>query len=481
MTRQSLKHDHPDDEVLAASIHGDVDDVLESVLISHLDQCPACCDRLQHLAADPTSCERITQSLSRECLAARSTDFADHGTGNLADFAVTFLQPSDHPDAIGRLGDYEVLSVIGQGGMGIVLKGFQVELNRPVALKVMSPHLATLAIARQRFMREALATAAIVHPNVMPILSVSESSARLPFLVMPFVACHSLQQRLAADGPLPMEECLRIGVQVSAGLSAAHKQGLVHRDVKPANILLERGIERAMLTDFGLARAADDASVTRSGVIAGTPGYMSPEQARGEPIDARSDLFSLGSVLYAMASGVAPFRGETSYGILRKITDHSHRPLHMTAPSIPGWYETLVDRLLCKDAVDRFASANQVQSLLESCLVHVQQPGADLPPELKPRKRKRRLVIVCGFLLAVLCLPVIVWVAYSQLRYAPPPDAISDAERPVPSNPIWTAPVDPIDEDLRSLSDEIDALSQRVSSPSAEVPFSVPEVEGESR
>ncbi len=481
MSKPTFRRDHPDDDVLVASIHGDVDDVLESAVISHLDQCPACCDRLQHLAADPASCERITQSLGRESLATRSTELAEHGTGNLADFAVTFLQPSDHPDAIGRLGDYEVLSVIGQGGMGIVLKGFQVELNRPVALKVMSPHLATLAIARQRFMREALATAAIVHPNVMPILSVSESSAQLPFLVMPFVACHSLQQRLDADGPLPMEECLRIGVQVSSALAAAHKQGLVHRDVKPANILLERGIERAMLTDFGLARAADDATVTRSGVIAGTPGYMSPEQARGEPIDARSDLFSFGSVLYAMASGVAPFRGETSYGILRKITDHPHRPLRMLTPSIPAWYETLVDKLLGKDAVDRFDNANQVQLILESCLVHVQQPGADLPPELKPRKRKRRLAIVCGLVLAVLCLPVIVLVTYSQLSYGPAPDALPAVEKTVLIDLVWTAPVDPIDEELRSLRDEIDAMSQRVSSPSVEVPFSVPEVEGKSR
>ncbi|TWT73940.1 serine/threonine-protein kinase [Allorhodopirellula solitaria] len=260
----------------------------------------------------------------------------------------------------------------------------------------------------------------MLDPETRPSLIVrlrdpGDQSARLPFLVMPFVACHSLQQRLDADGRLPMEECLRIGLQVSSALAAAHKQGLVHRDVKPANSLLERGTERAMLTDFGLARAADDVTVTRSGVIAGTPGYMSPEQARGEPIDVRSDLFSLGTVLYTMASGVAPFRRETSYGILRKITDHPHRPLRMAEPSIPAWYETLVDRLLSKKASDRFTDADQVQSLLESCLVHVQQPGMNVPPELQP------------------------------------------------------------------LRDEIDALSQRVSSPSEEVPFSVPEVEGESR
>jgi len=189
-----------------------------------------------------------------------------------------------------------------------------------VAVKLMAPHLAASGSARRRFTREARAAAAIVHPHVMPIHSVN-SSGRLPYLVMPCVACESLQQRINREGPLELKEILRISSRIAAGLAAAHAQGLVHRDVKPANILLEKGVDRVMLTDFGLARAVDDASLTKTGVIAGTPQYMSPEQARGEAIDHRSDLFSLGSVMYAMCTGRPPFRAETSYGILRRITD----------------------------------------------------------------------------------------------------------------------------------------------------------------
>src|SRR5262249_18040637 len=148
--------------------------------------------------------------------------------------------------------------------------------------------------ARRRFTREGRAAAAVSHDHVITIHAV-EDSGPLPYIVMQLVAGASLQERIDRAGPLPLVEVLRIGRQTAAGLAAAHAQGLVHRDVKPANILLENGIERVKLTDFGLARAADDASLTQSGAIAGTPAFMSPEQAEGKPIDHRSDLFSLGS------------------------------------------------------------------------------------------------------------------------------------------------------------------------------------------
>ncbi|MEZ6113066.1 MAG: serine/threonine-protein kinase [Pirellulaceae bacterium] len=170
------------------------------------------------------------------------------------------------------------------------------------------------------FSREAQAAAAVVHPHVVAIHAVS-AEARPPFLVMPYLRGMSLQRRIDEHGPLSVAEVLRIGAQTASGLAAAHAQGLVHRDIKPANILLEEGVERVAITDFGLARAIDDATTTRSGVIAGTPQYMSPEQARGEAIDHRSDLFSLGSVMYAMCTGRSPFRAETTFGILRRITD----------------------------------------------------------------------------------------------------------------------------------------------------------------
>ena len=204
--------------------------------------------------------------------------------------------------------------------MGIVLKGHDSELNRPVAIKMLAAHLAHSGAARQRFAREGSAAAAVVHEHVVAIYNV-ESDGAVPFLVMQYVPGRSLQSRVDEDGPLAVDEMLRIGVQAAAGLAAAHRQGLVHRDVKPSNILLEDTVERAVLTDFGLARAMDDASLTQTGVVAGTPHYMSPEQATGQPIDHRSDLFSLGSVLYFMAAGRPPFRA----GHIGRVEPHLPR------------------------------------------------------------------------------------------------------------------------------------------------------------
>src|SRR5262249_4202773 len=149
----------------------------------------------------------------------------------------------------------------------------------------------------------------------------------------------------------------------------------VHRDVKPANILLENGIERVKLTDFGLARAIDDHSLTQSGVIAGTPLYMSPEQAAGEPLDHRSDLFSLGSVLYALCTGRPPFRAVGTLAVLRRVIDDTPRPIPEVNPEIPGWLCDLIARLHAKNPADRFGSAQEVADLLGQHLAHVQQPG----------------------------------------------------------------------------------------------------------
>lgn len=213
----------------------------------------------------------------------------------------------------------------------------------------------------------------------MAIHSVNPN-AKLPYLVMPYVACQSLQERLDQQGPLDVKDVLRIGMQAAFGLSAAHAQGLVHRDVKPANILLETNVDRVLLTDFGLARAVDDATLTRTGIIAGTPQYMSPEQANGDAVDHRSDLFSLGAVLYAMCTGRPPFRADTTFGILRRIRETAPRPIREINPEIPQWIERIVMKLLAKDVAERFGSAVEVATLLEQSLAHVQQPtSVDLP------------------------------------------------------------------------------------------------------
>ena len=308
-----------------------------------------------------------------------------------ADFVLAHLEPSDNPAMLGRLGHYEILEIIGQGGMGVVLKGYDRELNRYVAVKVLAPHLAASGAARQRFSREAQAAAAIVHPNVLAIHAV-ESSSALPYLVMPLVSGETLQQRIDREGPLDLKDILRITLQAAQSLAAAHSQGLVHRDVKPANILLDGSVDRVLLSDFGLARAVDDATLTRSGVIAGTPHYMSPEQARGDAVDSRSDLFSLGSVLFAMSTGRPPFRAETPLGIARRIDDAEARPVHEINEDLPAWLDVVRARLMARSPDDRFSSAAEVAELLEQCLAHVQQPtAAPLPALLSQQLQRARM------------------------------------------------------------------------------------------
>src|SRR5262249_16268978 len=223
------------------------------------------------------------------------------------------------PGSLGRFGRYEVLEVLGRGSSATVLKALDPGLHRVVAVKVLAPVLAASGVARQRFLREARAAAAVRDEHVVAPHAVEE--APLPYLVMEYVAGQTLQQKLDHSGPLPLREILRIGVQVARGLAAVHAQGLVHRDLKPANILLENGIERVKITDFGLARVVSDAQISQPGTVLGTPTYMSPEQAQGETIDQRSDLFSLGSVLYALCTGKPPFRGADTQAVLRRVID----------------------------------------------------------------------------------------------------------------------------------------------------------------
>ena len=379
----------------------------EADLQHHLDDCDACRERLERTAADASVWNEAREFFASGALHGSSKDSSeDHeeaaqGSQRIRQ-VLDSLGPTDDPESLGRIGGYEVTGVVGAGGMGVVLKAHDRSLDRIVAIKVMSPHLASSGSARKRFAREAKAAAAVLHPNVIAIHSVASEDAN-PYLVMPFVRGTSLQKRIDSQGPLPLKDTLRIGAQIAAGLAAAHDQGLVHRDIKPANILLEEGVERVTITDFGLARAVDDASMTCSGVIAGTPQYMSPEQARGEPIDARSDLFSLGGVLYAMCTGRSPFRAETTYGVLHRIANDKPTPVCEVNTDVPVWLGHVIGRLMAKRPEDRFESAAQVAELLEGCLAHVQQPAAiplpDAVTALAPSK-PRRPPIVIGKLIA---------------------------------------------------------------------------------
>ncbi|MBA3314127.1 MAG: protein kinase [Planctomycetaceae bacterium] len=385
---------------------------------AHLDACSICRNELESTAAGQDFWAETSTFLQQDRLDDESVelrlneacDFTFPATEDLGVFrglnhtdrpellrVEAYFDATDDPRMLGRFGGYEIVGVVGCGGMGVVLKGYEPALDRYVAIKVLAPHLSTSGAARKRFAREARAAAAVLHENVVAIHRVAEANG-LPYLVMPYLAGESLQKRLDERGALELVEVLRIARQVAAGLAAAHAQGLVHRDIKPANVLLDNGVERVVLTDFGLARAADDASLTRSGVIAGTPQYMSPEQARGEAVDHRSDLFSLGSMMYVMCTGRLPFRAETAYGVLRRISETHPHPLRDLAPEAPLWLCDIVARLHEKNPQDRFDSAADVAELLGRCLAHVQRP-ADVPPPVNfsPRHNVLRLWQAASF------------------------------------------------------------------------------------
>jgi len=361
-----------------------------------------------------------------------------------------FLEPSSKPGSLGRLGHHEVLEVLGRGGFGIVVRAFDETLHRMVAIKVLAPQLASTSPARKRFLREARASARVRHGNVVQIYAVEERP--LPYLVMEYIPGQTLQQRLEQTGPLEVPDVLRIGGQIGRGLAAAHEQGLIHRDIKPGNILLESGIEQNVkITDFGLARAADDASLSQSGVIAGTPLYMAPEQAKGEPPDPRADLFSLGSVLYTMASGRPPFRAATPLAVLKRVAEDTPRPIRQIIPEVPQWLCDLIAKLHVKDPAHRFQSAAEVAALLEQHLAHLQQPSLVARPESVklPRERKPRWpavlaasAVVLGLSGAVITYPL--WRPAGPRSVTPGPagsgngggqaatPAAAPAERPAP-------------------------------------------------
>jgi serine/threonine protein kinase/DNA-directed RNA polymerase subunit RPC12/RpoP len=359
----------------------------------HIESCPACqrrfdraeddADALVRLArrvGDPT-CQPVEPELDR--VMKRLHEGAGVPCGKASEEAehLYFLRPCDRSDLVGMLGNYEVYGVIGQGGMGIVLKAFDPALHRLVAIKVMSSALAGSATARRRFTREAQAAAAVCHDHIVTVHGVLEADG-LPYLVMQYLDGESLQARLDRIGSLELLEVVRIGMQTAAGLAAAHAQGLIHRDIKPANLILENGLARVKITDFGLARMVDDVQLTQNGVVAGTPEYMAPEQALGEPIDHRADLFSLGSVLYAMCTGTPPFRGSTAVAVLRQVSDQAPPPVRQLNAAVPAWLESFIGRLMEKNPADRFQSATEVATLLEAYLAHLRQPATHAAPEL---------------------------------------------------------------------------------------------------
>jgi serine/threonine protein kinase len=368
-------------------------------------------NRLEGLLAAHAGAARF---LERSPVAAPAPGVADtrtvaHEGGSAADgdeVPLGFLGPATRPDALGRIGHYEVLQVLGHGGFGIVFRAFDDVLHQVVAVKVLSPQLAATSPARKRFLREARSSARVRHDNVVQVHEVGETP--LPYLVMEFIPGETLQQRLDRIGPVEPAEVVRVGRQIAEGLAAAHATDLIHRDIKPGNILLEGGQHKVKITDFGLARAADDASISQSGIIAGTPMYMAPEQAKGEKLDQRADLFSLGSVLYQMAAGRPPFRANSTVAVLKRVADDTPRDIREIIPETPQWLCDIIAKLHAKDPDDRYQSAREVADVLADCEAQL-KANAKLKdysriPRRKPRRSGQRKWVAAA---AAVLLPVI--------------------------------------------------------------------------
>ncbi|WP_442511556.1 WD40 repeat domain-containing serine/threonine protein kinase [Novipirellula sp. SH528] len=311
-------------------------------------------------------------------------------TPGVATPPLNFLEPSEDPAYLGRLDHFQIARVIGRGGMGIVLEAFDTHLQRSVAIKVLNPEFAKNDTARQRFCREGRAAAAISHEHVVSMYQVArESDGKIAYLVMQLIDGETLENRLANHSPLPAAEVARMGMQIAAGLSAAHGRGMIHRDIKPANVLIEKETDRIKLTDFGLARAADDVKLTKTGMVTGTPLYMSPEQAMGSEADEKSDLFSFGVVLYEMAAGKSPFQAPSIVGVMKKVMDENPEPPHRVNPAIPRKLSDVIMALLEKKPDDRPESINSVATVLAGI---VTQFGPISPlqfPAIKANDAKR--------------------------------------------------------------------------------------------
>jgi Leucine-rich repeat (LRR) protein len=307
-----------------------------------------------------------------------------------------FLAPSQRPDEIGRLGNYRVLRVLGAGGMGVVFEAEDLGLVRKVALKTMLPALAASASGRERFLREARTAAKVEHDNIVPIFQVGEDRG-VPFIAMPLLKGEPLNARLTREGILPVPEVVRIGKEAARGLAAAHAAGLVHRDIKPANLWLEGESARVKVLDFGLARAAADGErMTLAGAIVGTPAYMAPEQAGGQPLDGRCDLFSLGCVLYRAVTGLAPFAGSDMISTIMAVATDQPPPPRRLNPAVPAALSELIERLLAKKAADRPAGASEVAA--ELAALEESLPGSQPLPERKAigRRPRTRWAVAAG-------------------------------------------------------------------------------------
>lgn len=398
--------------------------------IDHLENCPRCETRARQLDStlDPILAAIRQPGISPSTPPPRGS----FSRAVLQEANYSFLRPPEKPDELGRLGDYRVLHLLGRGGMAYVFHAEDIVLRRAVALKVMKPDLICHPQGAQRFLREAQLMASIKHDNIATVYQVGQEGP-VVFVAMELLEGESLDDRLRRREPISPAEVLRLATEIAGGLTVVHGHGLVHRDVKPGNIWLEAPAARVKILDFGLARSLSDSSgLTNPGTVMGTPAFMSPEQARGEVVDVRSDLFSLGAVLYYLCTGVKPFASTNTMIVLTELATCDPRPIRDRNPAIPAELSDLVMQLMAKKPEARPASAEAVLDRLQ--LIRVEEPAA--PPvaipvaavvPAKPRSRRGQLALVLTLLIGVLA-----WGSWKMLAHRAAPEPA-----PVISAPIY--------------------------------------------
>jgi urea transport system substrate-binding protein len=394
---------------------------LRRLLLRELPEAEAA--RLREHLRDCAACRRIWERFQGETVAA-PTPLVLHPTADTNGGepvpaaprplaagpagAFPFLAPPRERGEVGWLAHYRITGVLGEGGMGFVFDAFDTQLHRRVALKVLKPELAANVSFRERFLQEARTAAALPDEYIITIYQVDVAND-VPFLAMKFLHGESLEQRLMHEGRLPLNEVLRIGREIALGLSAAHERGLIHRDIKPANLWLETPppdqsggsgarlsceyVYRVKILDFGLARPINDPRrLTATGLIVGTPSYLAPEQARGQPLDHRCDLFSLGCVLYRMVSGILPFDGPDTLAQLTALAVADPKPIEELVPDVPEGLRDLIHQLLKREPAERPATARAVAETLRA-LEKDNAPTAEftaVPSALRTSRRFRR-------------------------------------------------------------------------------------------
>ncbi len=434
-----------------------VDDLLpearQQAVVAHLDNCPACRARLEETAGRQEQWQAVARHLQPENDTAAATQLKET-LDNL--FVSTRRLPITHHsaealEAGSRLSDrFQILQELGQGGMGIVYLGFDEKLRRQVAIKLIRGPLADKQDAQKRIEREAIAVAAIRSPHVVAIHHIDQIDSA-PYLVMEYIDGVSLDERIRHEKCLPVDEIIRIGTEIAAGLKAAHARGLIHRDVKPANVLLEAETGEVKLTDFGLVRGLDDCGLTHEDMISGTPEYIAPEQAAGRQVDRRADLYSLGCVLYALCTGHPPFDDDAPLAILRRTQEDEPAPIHDSRPDVPLPLCRVIERLLNKDPAERYQTAAEVIQALQS----ISDTNLADPPCLA-ESPQRHGVLWTVALTAVLLLAAIGlgtseangWTTFGQLLAMADDKEDEPAEKEVtdkPQNRVAEVDSDPIE------------------------------------